>query len=220
VPTVRVMFVGQGASLLPEDRFVNVFHFHDPTLLPPGPAVDACLDVVEDCYTGSISGGNSMGTFFSPYMMRAATLIGYDLLSPEPRTPVPRAITLGGAQGEGLPEEVALVLSTHGAPPITARRRGRVYFGPLTNGVSTVVDGSNTTPSRPAQASAGQLVQAAVAFGTKMVTDSAVIGMPWCIRSTVPSENFVPITGGFVDNAWDTQRRRGPTTTARTLWGS
>jgi hypothetical protein len=45
-------------------------------------------------------------------------------------------------------------------------------------------------------------------------------GVPWCIRSTTPSENFVPIVGGYIDNAFDTQRRRGPADTARLTFGA
>jgi hypothetical protein len=50
---------------------------------------------------------------------------------------------------------------------------------------------------------------------------TTAVGFPtWVIRSTVPLENFIQVTNGHIDNAWDTQRRRGPATTARTVWNS
>jgi len=220
MPTVRVMFVGQGASLLPEDRFVNVFHFHDPVVGDPAAAILSCTNVLEDLLTAPVSGGNALSSFISPYVSRTATLIAYDMLMPKPRIPYPRSITLAAAVGGGYAEEAAIVLSTHGAPPITARRRGRMYFGPLSDSATCIAPGTTSLPARPSSASAAHVVQALTAFGAALILESGTIGMPWSIRSTVPDENYVQITGGHVDNALDTQRRRGPSPTARLTFGT
>jgi hypothetical protein len=42
----------------------------------------------------------------------------------------------------------------------------------------------------------------------------------WSIRSITPVENFVPIVAGWIDDAFDTQRRRGPDPSFRTNWGA
>jgi hypothetical protein len=209
------MFVGQGGSLLPEDRFVNVFHFHDPTLLPPDPAGVTCTDIVRRFYTLSTTGGNSVSTFISNYVSRTAKLIWYNLLESEPRIPHEEALTLAPALTSGAPEEVAVCLSYQGAPPVTPRRRGRIYIGPLSNSTSCIAPATTTTPAKPADASAPQLVNTLVAAADRMMAEAVTAGLPWCIRSTVPTENFVPIVSGHVDNAFDTQRRRGPAPTAR-----
>lgn len=219
MPTIRVMFVMQGASLLPEDRFVNVFHFHDPVVGDSTAAIQLCMNELEDALTGSISGGNTLSQFISPYVSRAAKLVAYDMLTGEPRVPITRNITLSSTSAGGYAEEAAIVLSTHGSPPITPRRRGRMYFGPLVDSATCVAAGTTSSPARPSSASAAHVVQALVAFGGKLMSDSTAAGLPWSIRSTVPDVNYVPIVGGYVDNALDTQRRRGPSPTGRLTFG-
>lgn len=215
MPTVRVMFVGQGASLLPEDRFVNVFHFHDPTLLPPDPAIADAIGWVSEFYNSPTVGGTPLGAWISPYVQRPYQLIGYNMLEAKPRVPHPSDFTLPAAVGGGMPEEVAVCLSITGAPPITARRRGRIYFGPLSNAGTAVDPGTSSSPSRPSQDGASDLLQSLVSAGKRLMDDSTAGGLPWSIRSVTPSENYVTVTGGYVDNAFDTQRRRGPDPTGR-----
>ena len=217
--TTRIMFVGQGASLLPEDRFVNVFHFHDPTLLPWDDSLIPLLDCVENFYTQATTGGNSISTYLSLYMSRAAKLIAYNLSEPPPRVPHEVGITLGAALGGGYAEEAAIVLTLTGAPPITARRRGRLYIGPLSNSGSCVVAASTSSPTRVAMSAANEVGHTILAAADRLLDQAALTGVPWCIRSTVPSENFVPITARWLDNALDTQRRRGPDPTTRATFG-
>jgi len=219
MPTIRVMFVGQGASLLPEDRFINVFHFHDPTVGDTAAAMLAACNILESFYTAPTAGGNSLSQFMSPYVSRAAKFVCYDLLAPMPRVPFEVPVTLDAATGAGMPEEVAVCLSITGVPPITPRRRGRIYFGPITDAATSVDMATTTSPSRPSQDSAVHLLQTLTAAGKRLMDDGHVIGLPWCIRSTVPSENFVQVADGYVDNAWDTQRRRGPEPTGRLHFG-
>lgn len=219
MPTVRVMFVMQGASLLPEDRFVNVFHFHNPVVGDPTVAINTCLNELEDALTQVVAGGNSLSQFISPYVSRSAKLVAYDMLTGEPRVPITRNITLSSTSAGGYAEEVAVVLSTHGTPPVTPRRRGRMYFGPLVDSATCIAAGTVSAPARPSSASAAHMVQALLGFGAKLMNDSTTANLPWSIRSTVPAENYVPIVGGYVDNALDTQRRRGPAPTTRLTFG-
>jgi hypothetical protein len=116
-----------------------------------------------------------------------------------------------------MPEEVALVCTLKGDPPDTARRRGRIYLGPFSLNGLAQVGATNTVPARPNVASSQGIVRVAADRCIDLANQTA-IPRTWVIRSTVPVENFVPITNGHIDNAWDTQRRRGPATTARTLW--
>lgn len=217
--TTRIMFVGQGASLLPEDRFVNVFHFHDPTILPFDDSLTELFDAVENFYTAATPGGNSISTYLSLYMSRTAKLIAYDMGTSPPRVPHEVTITLGAALGSGYAEEAAIVVSLAGAPPVTARRRGRLYIGPLSNSGSCIVAGTTSQPSRVAIAAANEVGNTIVFAADRLIDEAATTGVPWCIRSTVPSENFVPIVSGWLDNAMDTQRRRGPAPTTRLTFG-
>lgn len=218
----RVMFIGQGASGLPEDRFVNTFHFWDAATHDPA-KLEAAMDAVENFYlgmgTGMFGRTNNVSKYLSPYLNRNAELRGYNLdeagTGPgtgNPRTPTIRTMALGAAgAAAGLPEEVAVCLSYSGAPPAGPRRRGRIYLGPL---VTTVLDAATSAvPARPNTT----FIQNLKIAGAEL---AANVGPSprWCIRSTVPDENFVPIAFGYVDDAFDTQRRRGVDPTSRQTW--
>lgn len=212
---VRCMVVFQGGTGIPEDRFVNTFHFQHPSsdlnvaAAELGPLIEDFYK--EDNSTLSISG------YLSEFINRAAEMRFYDMNDSLPRVPVVRVWSLNpvGLTGN-LPEEVAVVLSLRGAPPITPRRRGRLYIGPLVSGAGTV--GSPTAPTRVATTFANDLTLAAQTL--KIGVEALSIAAWWAIRSTVPVVNYVRVEGGWVDNAFDTQRRRGPDATSRQQWGT
>jgi hypothetical protein len=206
---VRVMFVGHGPSNLPEDRVINVFHFVGSGAYAA--TAELALDNVEDFYLETFTQTLGIASWLSPWIQRSAELRAYDLTAAKPRIPTIRAITLPSiGAADGAPEEVAVCLSYLGAPPITRRRRGRIFVGPLKS--SAVVAATSSVPARPHTSLMSDLTIAATRLATFGVT------CQWSIRSSLPAENFVPIVSGYVDNALDTQRRRGPVTTARTLW--
>ena len=209
--TIRVMFVGHGPSTLPEDRVINTFHFLSGGAYAND--VTSALAKVATFYTGLGSGQtNHISSYLSPWVQRDAELRAYDLSTAPPRVPTVNSLTLSAALAAGgVVEECALCLSYHGAPPISPRRRGRIYIGPLCLNSDTIVAATSTNPSRPAATIVADLVTAAATLATDT-------GVNWVIRSKLPSENLVAITAGYVDNAFDTQRRRGPKTTARTQW--
>lgn len=132
----------------------------------------------------------------------------YDMGDPEPRTPVYTSFSnLSGAGAAPLPNEVALVLSFHadfesGVPP--ARRRGRIYFG-------FWGENNNDPTGRPDSF----VVDAVKEFGQNLLDASvAATTWKWVQHSTVDN-SFNIVAGGFVDNEWDTQRRRGRRRTSR-----
>lgn len=112
--------------------------------------------------------------------------------------------------GASLPSEVALCLSFQaekvpGFPQ--NRRRGRVYIGPVTQSVNT--------GGRPTSGAMSQLAGAANVLTANLKAASNVSQLAvWSHVNT----DAVPVTDGWVDNSWDTQRRRGVPSTSRTLW--
>jgi len=213
VSNIRVMFVGHGPSNLPEDEVVNVFHFQKTGDYATN--VGDTLTQVEAFYTAVYS-GNTVGQFLSPWVQRTAQLRAYDLLTDPPRIPTIQTLSLPSAESNsGLPEEVAICLSYHGAvpPALTPHRRGRIYFGPL---CTTAYSIANTTnPARPSTSVTQTLGLAAAAL--------VLSGAGWAVRTKHGGTGIAPgfltlIHDGYVDNALDTQRRRGPRTTARTAW--
>lgn len=202
------MFIGHGPSNLPEDRIVNVFHFstdgeYDDDRVTAHVAVD-------DFYTGA-NIVQPIGAYLSAWVQRICETRTYNLEDPKPRLPQVGAITLPApSQASGLPEEVACCLTLQGAipPAASARRRGRLYIGPLNLTAATF--GTALVASRPSDIFVNDLVVAA----TRLRNNS----LGWAIRSSLPVQNFVEVDHGYVDNAFDTQRRRGPRTTSRVLW--
>jgi hypothetical protein len=205
------MAVFQGASGLAEDRFINVFHFDNGDAYSDHR--DAVTGALLDFYLGVGTEGppqfDAIGRYLSPYVSRFFDIRTYDLSTPIPRVPT----VVGGLlpapnSSQGMPEECAVVLTLHGVPPVTARRRGRVYIGPL--GSVAVTPASSSLPARPTSNFCGDLTIAAV-----RLADSAINANGWSIRSSVPNVNYVDVASGYVDNALDTQRRRGPDPTIR-----
>jgi len=210
---IRSMVIFQGFSSLPEDRFINTFHFQNP-LAGFEELAGVAGTLLEGFYDHVGPSTNPVSSYLSPAVQRAVTINHYDLGDPEPRVPIVDGFTIPAAPpqgGVGVPEELAVCLSYHGTPPVTPRRRGRIYFGPLGNLGTVITPSTGSSYTRIASVLINDLASAAEA----LVVGS---GGTWVIRSTVPAENFVPIVGGWVDNAPDTQRRRGPEPSIRTLW--
>jgi hypothetical protein len=210
---MRVMFVGHGPSNLPEDRVVNTFHFNDSSAY--GTHVEQITTALSRFYTGtpSVFTGvtNPVGAWLSPWVQRAAELRFYDLTTAPPRVPTIVPMTLPAPiAGSGLPEEVAVCLSIQtDVAPFSARRRGRLFIGPLCN--SAMFSAESTHSSRPAA-----LFQADLAASAVGLCNAGASG--WAIRSTRPTQNFVLVGRGWIDDAFDTQRRRGPKPASRLNW--
>jgi hypothetical protein len=135
----------------------------------------------------------------------------YNLDDTKPRAPVYEEtwnLTAAPA-GATLPAECAMVLSFQAARQSgepQARRRNRIFIGPLDQTLLGV-DGRWTTAANNLLANAADaLLASSVAAG----------GWSWVVTSAFggPYE----INNGWVDNAPDTQRRRGVKATARTIF--
>lgn len=199
-------------SGLPEDRCVNTFHFQK--IATPGTVdvYDNILDLVEDFYSAVPSGGvNKVADWLGSSLSGAATIKVYDLDEPEPRVPAAeRAVTLdvGGTQ---LPREMAICCSYRAAlvsGAEAARRRGRIYVGPLSD---TAADSATGRPAANAlltiQRSARDLLAAA----------EASVTYQWVVYS--PSgDSAADVAEGWVDNAFDVIRKRGDGATVRGRW--
>lgn len=130
------------------------------------------------------------------------------------------------ANSYNLPDEMAICLSfgaSHltvdestpgGAPgPIgdthpRARRRGRIYVGPLNAGVS---DGAGANP-RP---STGFRDDVTIAARERLAQEADAAGFTWSVWSRA-DDILRPVTTVWIDNAFDVQRRRGLAPTDRT----
>jgi len=156
-------------------------------------------------------------TWRNTYMSSAIAQNGhevkfYDLPGVMPNYPVlETTFNLAAAPAATpLPSELAICVSFNGqrVPGFPqARRRGRIYCGPL---------GTNANSNgRPAAAFITAMTGAASAF--KASIDGMASDTEWAIWS-VADQTGVDIVGGWVDNCFDVQRRRGIEETSRTTW--
>lgn len=219
MPIFKALFIAHGPSGLPEDNIVNTFHFE----VGSGADVDAAklgvVNIVQDFYNGTAATtvgdvtvsaqSNAVASYLSDWVQRPAEVRVYNLDDAKPRVPFTDEFTLATSIGaNGLPEEVSCCLSYQGIPPHTPRRRGRMYIGPLASGA--VIASSHTAAARPESTFVNDLLRAARRLS--IPPGGEVI---WSILSSRPSLNTVTIAEGYVDNALDTQIRRGPTASSR-----
>lgn len=211
MPALRFMVHFPSITGTPEDVVVNTWHFRTPdTLTATMQAVIDQLRARYDAIIGHYPGGISFTT---------ATVKVYNMNTPAPRPPIYEVLlgSTANPTGESGPSEVALALSFHslriaGFPP--ARGRGRIYFGPF--------DGLTCSHPRPPQT----LIDDLHAFGTLLLQASQGATWDWIIWSQAQADqpvgsNFADTTviGGFVDNSWDNQRRRGIDPTVKKAYG-
>ena len=216
---VRAQLVIASNSGIPRDAIVNTFHFHAlPTLI-----TDAMLttlgDYIRDGYNNVLAPAtNTVASYIGDGADRTSfkTLIHfYRLGDAHPRVPFDYAFTLGPNVGtdHGIPPEVALCVSYHDAVVSGSKlRHGRTYIGPLhSNAIAAAAPHVNPD---------GQFRVALVAFGTHL-KNIAGAGLGFTINFGILSRkhaNITSVTGGFVDNEFDTQRRRGQRATIRSTF--
>lgn len=206
----------QGLSQLPEDRYVNTFHFDtsdtDPTM-PFETVANLIADRLEQFFDLTIVvGGSAISSFLARIFDESKVLVKvYRLSDPEPREPITIQYgmvntTLGGAMAS----EVALCSSYYSGTN-TPRNRGRVYIGPLK---ASAVDAPQGVPARPSLA-----LRNTISSASKRLADHTT-GPIWSTLSkAIPGVlSAGEITDGWVDDAFDTQRRRGAPSTTRTIW--
>lgn len=192
---------------LPSDVSINTWAFDTGGLGTTTPALTSIVSGLSAFY-------DEVTPLYSELMGGDITFKAYDLADPEPRAPVGTIVSPwpGGAGSNPLPEEVAFCLSfqaveASGSP--MARRRGRVYLGPF----GTTAAGETAGRSAP-DAAVGLACQAGIE-AAHTIWDTGET--PHCVWSRV-DDVFRPVVSYFYDNAWDTQRRRGPRPTSRTTF--
>jgi len=195
-------------SGLPEDRYVNTFHFEGG-----GTDYENIADMLDDFYNAVAPGNSASLTQQMPNELvgNNMTINVYDLDEPMPRVPLYTSVRsmISPSSGDGLPTEVALCLSyqaeqASGSPQ--ARRRGRLYLGPFTE--------ATNSGGRPALAIRQIICRQAKELLNASIASSS---WQWVVYSRVDGVGR-NVVGGWCDDSWDTQRRRGPETSSRVLW--
>lgn len=201
---------------LPEDVVVNTFHFNIPgTDLAPlgdiGPLLIAH-------YNDTVDGPDvSLGQLLTAYIDRTTNsceIRFYDAQAEGGPLGVGPFTLDATAQLSSLPFEVALCGSISGYQPggNPRRERGRVYYGPFN---SNVLSDPDNVPAVPTAA----LVNTIVGTQARLAEDVDALGADifWGVYSRV-DDAIYRVSAGWVDNAWDTQRRREVPASSRTAW--
>jgi hypothetical protein len=221
-------------SGLPQDAAVNVWSFQNENTAAVA-SVDAPLiqTRLDNFYTALIS------LFSSQMNWAGTTLKVYNYVDSQPRVPILEAtMAISGeiTTSNDLPPEVAMCLSFKGQPVSgtnARRRRGRVYLGPLASAGSAEIHevlaswiSVVMTAADNSLAVVGDQIQWAVYSPythhgvpvgrnineTEPGTDTPLFPE----NSSLLTQAFVPVHSYWMDNAWDTQRRRGTKATSRT----
>ena len=220
--TGRFQHCFQGPSGEAKDTYCNTYHFLFESNEMELQAA-AVATQVRAWYGGLEFGGNSIWS--SVVENAGASVKAYRLQDP-PQRPViheefytPSFPQRAGASN--LPNEVAICLSYNAEPvagAIRARNRGRIYLGPLNQDAMSAATGQDpeVAPSVVTDILAGAVQLRASLFA---------IGVIWCIFSPTnfaaagagadPDDFMYPIVNFSVDNALDTQRRRGTAASTR-----
>jgi hypothetical protein len=232
-----VQYIKHATSGLPEDDFVNTLKFESSEGVPDPAVASALAGWVAACHFDAGNGVTNLETFIGPQVSRVTlpTIKVYD--GSIPGSPLAVETQAGfrasGAGGYNLPSEVALCLSFRGdygvrleeAPDDAdldarperprSRVRGRIYEGPF--GTDAVAVG---TPGRPVTA----LMESLLDFGERLMGTHLVAGLLAAndVRFSVVSNATggpiaEPVVACWVDNEWDTQRRRGIRATTRLM---
>lgn len=206
-------------SSIPADVAVNSYHFR----VDSGPVLTD-----EDIITGQRDGipdengiqgdlsdlYDTIADYLSIKIDPAASYIKwYNLDLPKPRTPfltlsMDSFTTVGS---DTLPSEVAIVSSFQAAPVNglpQSRRRNRVYLGPLSSLGLAAADGVINSSCREAIAGAFENLASNSASEAQWI---------WVVYSPTDDDNHA-IADGWIDNAFDSQRRRGIESYSRETW--
>jgi hypothetical protein len=202
----QVQLTINSKSNVAEDAAINTFAVKamsgGATFSDIRDAVDTFFDEVDHLMS------NSVNSTAGAHKIRV-----YHLTDPKPRPPVYEdSFTTPSVGGTALPSEVALCLSFAGAPMAgvsPARRRGRIYFGPL---AATIGDlqSNQFRPTTGAIALVSSHFQA-------LIEDLAAADWQFCVWSRVDNV-LVPVTHGWTNNEFDTMRSRGIQVTGRYTW--
>jgi hypothetical protein len=204
---IRAMVILNMTSSLPRDACVNTWY---------------CQGVSDP--STCVAFGNALGTFYDSISGVLARDIGpatsrikfYDMGQAKPRAPIHEmALAMGAAPvNTPLPHELACCLSFQGervSGVPQARRRGRVYLGPLGSNTLTSNGTLSTTETDVIRDAAEVLLTAS--------TEAA--SWSWVVFSERSDPDAIAfVTNGWVDDAFDVQRRRGVDPTTRQTFGA
>jgi hypothetical protein len=202
----RAMLIRKSLTNIDRDDSVNTFAFkdegnlgHDGVHAVVGPLLHAFEDAIK--------------AYLAPQAVLQNTIEvnTYHQGDPTPREGRYSQFTVTRPTGSAgiLPEEVAMCVSYFSGRNIP-RHRGRIFLGPCHAQAMAAASGR----VHMTQTTRNTLAAAASALRTTAENN----GVPWGFIS-IADGVFRPITAGWVDDAFDTVRKRGTDPAVRNIWG-
>jgi hypothetical protein len=209
-------------SGLAEDVVVNSFIFRNTNQAgsTTSSAEERAAEAVRDFFAvAAVAEGPLAGGRTEPPMQLMSQTINswtqkvYDLGDPPGgRAPVVfdrTAEMTTRSTGTKYPTEIAIVVSLQ-TPIIGRRGKGRIYLGPWSSTVADDTTGAATVAEAVRKRLAANAAKLALGNGKDM---------EWAVWSTTRAK-MARVVGGWVDNDFDVQRRRGVSSSHRTKWGT
>lgn len=231
---IKVEVVFQHQDGLPKDEVVNQFIFATTATPSAGGSAETQINAAIIDFYNTVDTGTSrsIANVMSDEILRTATArmnytdISAHLDGSPAGSPYQVDIWSLAAKTAGtvdLPSEVALVLTYEsifsGVPEFgpghtrpRARHRGRLYLGPLTAGMAGV--GSDFV-YRPGATMCTMVGAAAGRLRNLATTSSGLVAWAQWSRKDLRVSS---VASGWVDDSWDTQRRRGAAPLNRHPW--
>ena len=205
----------EAANGIPRDGIVNGFHFSGGAN-PTTSDMDDVATLLQSFYnTSHMTSEPAIAGWLSVLLSRGtnkAHVKLYNMGDAHPRQPHTVDFTLLAASSSdnGLPAEVSVCLSLQTNANHTKSGRGRVYIGPLHS--NTVRIASNRVFP------AGDTIESIRGAARFLIDAGTDVSHPfhWSIYSRKLNEMF-RVDAAYVDNEFDTQRRRGYRPTTRTF---
>lgn len=217
VAVARAQFTWHRELGVPADDITNTWYFKNSSegSVDPGDA-NTIADAVRAFYDEGF-------TWFSQVLGASSTVKVYDMNDAEPRVPVfEETAAINNPTGTSLPGELASCVSFSADPESgvnQARRRGRVYLGPL---ATATMGGADSAGDIRVVVGFSNAMKAN--FVSEIVTPLAGIGYAHCVYSpTTDATSSLDAatalaTTYYMDNAFDVQRRRGAKASVRFSW--
>nr|CRY97728.1 hypothetical protein [uncultured prokaryote] len=212
MPRVTAQVILRTADLIPANYVTNTYHFSITTDDP----INSLDDITDEVATALTDLYDDIRSRLGGMAQTGHRIKFTDIDEPRPSFPYKEVVfDFTGATASGaLPSEVAICSSFEGDPIAgtnQASRRGRVYLGKIAQS-ALASDNTGTVTG----AALLVIQQAFEQFAGKQ-DQAGFSGWIWTVYSPT-LDLMAPVTSGHVDNAFDTQRRRGIEATSRLVW--
>lgn len=217
MPRISAQVILRTSDNIPANYATNTYFFDVETDLvaPEGSLEDQSVLSIAPALVDLYNELNDQADLFGGLATSGHRIKFVEIDGPKPQYPYAEVVWAftTAPSASVLPSECCVVSSfeaVQSAGINQATRRGRVFLGPLNLGALNALTGRLVDADRVAIATAFQT------FAQKQ-DEAGFSGWQWMVYSR-KNDAMSRVVMGHVDNAFDTQRRRGVESTLRSVW--